>query len=102
MWDPKFPETPIGPRIETEEQARNWVAELVAEVEAVRRECDEAQMVEMQRKCFVRWMIKRGESLGVLHALQRTGRLSDTVFADLRARVLATQVPLVRKGVLPF
>jgi hypothetical protein len=92
---------PLGPPVETEEQARNWVIDLVAEVEVIRRSCDLAVMVPDQRKAFIRWMIKRGEALGVLSALKRCGRLGDIAYNDLRLRVLATQVPTVQPGVLP-
>lgn len=93
---------PIGAPIESESQARNWVIELTEETEALRRECDFAGSVKDQRKAFLRWMIKRGESLGVLHALQRTGKLGDVAFQELRGRVLKTQVPTVQVGVMPF
>ena len=98
-----FPVSPIvGDPIETEEQARNWLEELTVETEAARQECDFAPMVKDQRRAFIRWMISRGKSLGAVEALKRTGRLSDVAYATLRARVLATQVPTVHEGVLPF
>jgi len=87
--------------IETEEQARNWLEELVKETESVRRQCDFCPTVKDQRKMFLRWMIKRGESLGVLQALVRTGRLSGTAYMELRRRVLITQVPTILPGVFP-
>lgn len=92
----------LGPPIETEEQAKHWVIELTEQTETIRYACDLAITVTDQRKAYIRWMIKRGESLGVLQALKRTGRLSDAAYTDLRSRILATQVPTVRDGVLPF
>lgn len=93
---------PVGAPIETEDQARNWVIDLTTETESLRRDCDYAVSVKDQRRAFLRWMLKRGESLGVLHALKRTGRLGDVAFQELRGRVLQTQVPTVQVGVLPF
>lgn len=95
-------DSPLGPPIETEEQARNWVMALTEETEVARRECDFAVMVKDQRRMFIRWMILRGQALGVLVALKRTNRLSDVAYTELRSRVLATQVPTVHEGVLPF
>ena len=98
----------LGPPIETEEQARNWVLEIVDEVELLRRQCDIVMTnngpVAMARRDFMRWMIKRGEALGVLQACKRLGKIGDIAYTELRARVLATQVPTViaRPGVLPF
>lgn len=93
---------PIGPPIESEDQAKNWLIELVVETEVLRKECDDALTVAEQRQAFLRWLLKRGESLGALHALKRTGRISDVVFEEMRQRILSTTVPSVRQGVLPF
>ena len=90
----------LGPKLSTEDEARNWVMEIVAEVESHRQACDFAITVGEQRKAFMRWMIKRGEALGVLQAAWRFDRMSDAVYDGLRTRVLATQVPTVRAGVL--
>jgi hypothetical protein len=97
MFDPPT----IGPKINTEDEARNWVMEIVAEVEGHRQACDFAVTVGAQHKAFMRWMIKRGEALGVLQACWRLSRMSDATYDGLRTRVLATQVPTVREGVLP-
>lgn len=97
MFDPPT----LGPPINTEDEARNWILEIVEAVEGHRRECDFAATVGDQRKAFMRWMIKRGEALGVLQACWRFGKVSDGIYEGLRTRVLATQVPTVREGVLP-
>jgi hypothetical protein len=102
-----FPVAPVlGPPIETEEQAKNWIMELVGQVEQVRMECDVVMVnngtVAMARSLFIKWMIKRGEALGALQASKRFNKISDTAYMELRARVLATQVPTVLPGVLPF
>jgi hypothetical protein len=95
-----FDSPTLGPKLNTEDEARNWVMEIVAEVESHRQACDFAVTVGAQRKAFMRWMIKRGEALGVLQASWRFGKMSDAVYDGLRTRVLATQVPTVRAGVL--
>ena len=96
-----FESPTLGPPIRTEEEARNWIAEIVAEVETHRQACDFAVTVGDQRKAFMRWMIKRGEALGVLQACWRFGKVGDAGYTELRTRVLATQVPTVREGVFP-
>jgi len=97
MFDPPT----LGPKIHTEDEARNWVMEIVAEVEGHRRACDFAATVGDQRKAFMRWMIKRGEALGVLQACWRLSIMTDAIYDGLRTRVLATQVPTVRENVFP-
>jgi hypothetical protein len=97
MFDPPI----IGPKIHTEDEARNWVMEIVAEVESHRQACDFAVTVGDQRKAFMRWMIKRGEALGVLQACWRLNMMTDPIYDGLRTRVLATQVPTVRENVFP-
>ena len=98
----------LGPTIETEEQAKNWIIEIVNEVEAIRHECDVIMVtngaVAMARTTFIKWMIKRGEALGVLQASKRFNKISDTAYTELRARVLATQVPTIvaHPDLLPF
>jgi hypothetical protein len=101
-----FPVPPtLGSPIETEEQAKNWILEIVAEVEAIRLECDIVMVnngpVRMARTTFIKWMIKRGEALGVLQASKRFDKISDAAYTDLRARILATQVPTVRANIFP-
>ena len=98
MFDPPT----LGPKIHTEDEARNWVMEIVAEVEGHRQACDFAITVADQRVSFIRWMIKRGEALCVLQACWRFGKVSDAVYDGLRTRVLATQVPTVREGAVPM
>lgn len=83
-----------GYRIDTEEQALNWVLELVVDVELARAECnvvfpdDRARTVEHQRRAYRRFMIKHGSVLGVLMALHRCGRIGEVAYNELRQRVL--------------
>jgi len=88
--------------INTESEACNWIVELVLQVEDLRHACDqEGLSVGEQRKWFLRWLLKRGESLGALYGLKRTGRLSDELFATMLQRVKCTAVPSVQMGVFP-
>jgi len=97
-----FPNPPVlGPPIETEEQAKNWVMDLVGELERIRTECDLVMVnnganrgsARMARQLFIHWLMKRGESLGVLQASKRFGKISDETYTALRERILATQMP---------
>jgi hypothetical protein len=83
-------------RIDTEEQARNWVLELVQDVELARDDCnivfpdDRARTVEHQRKSYRRFLVKHGSVLGVLLSLHRCGKLGDRAYSELRQRALNT------------
>ncbi len=90
-----------GYRIDTEEQARNWVMELVADVEAARFECnvsvpDNSQaQVRSQMRAYRTYMIKHGSALGVIMALHRAGKLGDVAYNELRQRVVNTLAPTI-------
>lgn len=91
-----MPDTsPLGPPIETEEQAQNWLAELVADIEQARRLCDLSAMVVDAQVAYQRWMMYYGRGLGVLVALHRCGKLSDEGYRLFQQRLLATTVPTV-------
>lgn len=96
FMEPSFANDHPGYRIDTEEQARNWVLELVADVELARAECNvvfpdnRARTVEHQRKAYRRFMVKHGGVLGVLMALYRCGKLGDVAYRELRQRALNT------------
>jgi len=86
----------LGPPIENHDQARNWVVALVKEVSEIRAACDLAILKRQQRKEYLRWLIKRGEAVGVLQALQRTGWLSDIGYMELMQTIVGTGVPTMR------
>lgn len=96
----------LGPTIETEEQATKWVEELVEDTEVARAQCDNLSLlggpggVRELRRVFLRWLLARGQSLGALYALKRTGRLSDRAYMELRGRILATRVPTIQNEIL--
>lgn len=91
----------LGP-INSEDEARRWVLELVEQCEATRRLIDVAGGVREQRKLFCRWMILRGQAHGVISALMRCQRISDLCHNQLRERVLATEHPTVVPAVMDF
>jgi hypothetical protein len=96
-----------GYRIDTEEQGRNWVMQLVEEVKEARAGCDvrvivppggtvdKAAMVDYQQKQYARFMIKHGGALGVIMALHRCGKIGDVAYNELRQIVINTLVPTV-------
>jgi hypothetical protein len=87
--------------ITSEEQARNWILELVEGVEQARRDCnvtfpgDQAATVRFQKRAYTTWMIRHGAALGTLLALYRCRRLNDLAYSELRARVMQTMLPTV-------
>lgn len=96
-----------GYRIDTEEQARNWVMEQVDQVQEARRNCDvrvivapggvpdQGMMVDYQRKQYAAFMVKHGAALGMIMALHRCGKLGDVAYNELRQIVINTLVPTV-------
>lgn len=91
----------LGP-LQSEDEARAWVLELVEQCEDTRRQIDLAVGVRDQRKLFCRWMILRGQAHGVISALMRCQRISDVCHNELRKRVLATEHPTVVPAAMNF
>jgi hypothetical protein len=85
-----------GYRIDTEDQARNWVIELVETVKAARRDCnvmypgDQARTAAHQRKAYTAFLMKHGSALGTLMALHRCGKLGDVAYNELRQIAMDT------------
>jgi len=90
-----------GYHIDTEEQARNWVIELVEVVRTARRDCntmfpgDQIKTVTHQKKAYIAFMMKHGGALGTLMALHRCGKLSDVAYNELRQITMDTLAPTV-------
>jgi len=88
-----------GYRIQTEEEARNWMLELVEGVKAARAQCDIIVparpdiQAETQRRAYRKWLTKHGAALGTLMALHRCGKLGDVAYNELREQVMATMTP---------
>jgi hypothetical protein len=99
MDEVKF-ECPTGASIDSEEQARAWVMELVDKLESERRQIDLIPLAPDRKRAFDQYRIKFGHALGVLVALQRCRKLSDVAYNGLRQRVMETAQPTVAAGVV--
>ena len=94
-------ESQPGYRIDTEDQARNWMLELIDQVKAARIACDvflgHAQEVTVtaQRRNFRVFLVRHGSALGSLVALHRCGKLSDTAYNEFREIILKTLAPTI-------
>jgi hypothetical protein len=84
--------------LRSEDEARAWVLEQVAQCESTRQSIDASANVRMQRKLFCQWMIYQGRALGSLVALLRCGRISEVAYTELRQRVVETRKPTI----IPF
>ena len=87
--------SPLGPVIETEDQARAWLLELVDNLERERRAIDAAYLIRDNKKAYSRWMMLYGRALGVLAALKRCSKISDVGYNELRQRIFSTTVPTI-------
>ena len=87
--------------ITSEEQARNWVMDLVKDVEDARQQCnvsvpgDQVTTASLQRKAYRIYLVRHGGALGTLTALHRCRKLNDVAYMELRQRVMLTLVPTV-------
>ena len=88
-----------GYRIDSDEQARNWVEELIIDVEKYRNAIDEGsahpehvQAGELKKLHDV-LLVKHGGAKGVLLALHRCGKLTDDAYNAMTKRITRTLVP---------
>ncbi len=85
--------------IQTEEQATQFVLELVDEMVKWRQQCDvqipdpTAVQVQMQRRALWTFLTKQGQVVGALKAFKASGLLSDRAFVELNQRAINTLVP---------
>ncbi len=85
--------------VKTLEEARNYMIDLVDQLEEARRACDVILpaapeiMVEHQQKAYKRWLIKHGQALGALTTLCHTRTINEVAYAELRDRIMATMNP---------
>lgn len=92
------PPIPQLSRLQSEDEARSWLLELVAKCEGTRCAIDVATSVRQQRKLFCQWMLYQGQALGVVSTLFRCGMISEKAYRELRKRVVETEKPTV----IPF
>ena len=79
--------------IETEEQATNWMHELVDGVKRERVACDTARTRKQQQSSYLKYMIRYGSALGTVMALHRCRKLSDQAYAEFRQEIMNTFIP---------
>lgn len=77
----------------SDEQALNWVLELIEDAEQARALCDIQTDAAATRKQHYTYLVKHGSVLGMITALHRCGRLSDVAVNELRAREMRTMLP---------
>ena len=89
------------PEIRTLEQGRNYVLEIVEQVEKARANCDviipgnPELTARSQRKAYNDWRIRYGQALGTLTTLMRCRVLNDVAYMELRERVMRSGIPTV-------
>lgn len=98
-----------GYRINSDEQARNWLDGLMKDLESSRAVLDqltfdrelgkEVSPKEVQKAHRV-FLVRHGGCLGTLTALHRCGRITDTAYAEMRQRILATIAPKTGSGII--
>lgn len=95
------PEKLLGEKIETEDQARNWVQELVVDMQYWRGECnvsfpgDAAKSVQYQQRACWTFLTKQGKVVGALQALLLVGKISERCYQELNQLAINTLAPTV-------
>lgn len=98
--------TPIArAAIETEDQARAWLLELVEEMTAWRAACDVPVPTQtdvnaqLQRRTMWTFLTKQGQVTGAIKALRMTGLISDRCYDEINQTALNSLIPtLVGRG----
>jgi hypothetical protein len=91
----------IGEQIETEDQARNWILELVTDMKYWRMECDVSfpsapdKTTQYQRRACWTFLTKQGKVVGALQALLLVGKISERCYAELNQQAINTLAPTV-------
>jgi len=95
------PEKLLGERIDTEDQARNWVCELVGDMKLWRAECnvsfpaDVPKTAQHQRRACWTFLAKQGKVVGALQALLLTGKISERCYQELNQQAINALAPTV-------
>lgn len=77
-----------GYAITTEEEAINWITELIELAETARAECDIQTTASDQRAAYSKFMIRHGSALGTLTALHRCNKINDRTYNEFQQRAL--------------
>lgn len=94
-------EPELPPRIETEEQAIQWLEELVRDTLAARALLNvpipdaRDTKVSWQRRREAIYFMKYGSSLGSLMGLFRTGTIGPRAYSEMRQKVLNSLAPTI-------
>lgn len=91
---------PAQGRLETEEQAINYLEGLLRELRAARDACDRASLIRRtgdlsSQRVFWTFLVKQGQLDGAARALRLAGRLSDRAFTDIHRQCAMLLLPTV-------
>ena len=87
-----------------QEQAQNWVEELIEEMMVWRRACDvkipnnKQIAVKTQQRALWSFLTKQGQVIGALKSLKLCGLISERCYLELNQKAINTLVPTVVGG----
>lgn len=86
---------PANVKIVTQEQAVNYVKQLVTEMLVSRAKCDQPDpyTVKQQKRNLWTFLNKQGQVLGALNALLYTGNLSEKVYKEMHQTAINSLIP---------
>lgn len=96
----EIPETiPERAQIETKDQARNFISELIHDMAKCRAACDvwipdpTAVTVQNQRRMMWTFLVKQGKVEGALLALLMAGKIDEKFYREMHQRAINSLVP---------
>ena len=93
--------------IKTEDQARNFVRELMTEMDVYRQQCNVAVpdnnhfLAQCQKRDMWAFLAKHGEVIGALKAFKASGLISDKCFEEMNAEAIDSLRPSEIQVVMP-
>lgn len=81
--------------IQTEEQALQYIRELVGHVLIARNEADEAMLIDAKRAAFQNLMIRYGRALGAVTTLMHCRKISPVAYNELVGEIHGSLVPSI-------
>ena len=87
--------------ITNEEQARNWVKALLADMQAWRDICNvrvpdnNEEMVRQQQRALWKYLQKQGKVIGALQTLLLTRQINELAYKELTQKALNSLAPTV-------
>ena len=85
----------------SEDQAKNWVLDLVKETTVARMLCNvfipdpNELLVQTQQKNYNRFMLLHGCCLGALLSLFKCDKISEVCYTELHSEIMNTLIPTV-------